>query len=337
MSVPPAEAGPCALRLTVAVLTYLRPAHLAEVLPLLSDQVADVADRVAAARVLVVDNSPQGSARGQVDAVARTLAGSVAYVHEPRPGIPAARNRALDSSGDDDLLVFVDDDERPAPGWLGALLDRFAAERPAAVVGAVVPRYEVPPPPFVVAGRFFERRRFTSGTCVPAAATSNLLLDLRVVRRWGLRFDEGLGLTGADDTYFTRYLVRRGERIVWCDEAVVVDVVPAARARVGWVLLRAVRSGNTWAIVSVRLAGTTVERATARTAALGAGLARVAGGALVALLSLRGSPARRAHALRTVCRGVGLLLGAVGVAYVEYQRPDAGHLRLRPVRSLGTA
>jgi glycosyltransferase involved in cell wall biosynthesis len=75
------------LRLVVAVLTYRRPGELAEVLPLLAAQAGSSRAR---ADVLVVDNDPDAGAADLVRAVG--LPG-VRYVHEPEPGIAAARNR----------------------------------------------------------------------------------------------------------------------------------------------------------------------------------------------------------------------------------------------------
>ena len=179
--------------------------------------------------------------------------GTVAYEHEPTPGIPAARNRALDASAGDDLLVFIDDDERPGQTWLALLLETFVEHSAVAVVGSVRSVYEAAPSAWVQAGRFFERRRPPTGTSLSVAATNNLLLDLRVVRRLGLAFDRRMGLNGGDDTLFTRKLARHG-LMVWCDEAVVTDVVPAHRSTREWVVRRALRSGNSWSLTSVRLA-----------------------------------------------------------------------------------
>ena len=101
-------------RVLVAVLTYRRPGDLADLLPLLAAQRRSVAGRKV--ELLVVDNDPEGGAAGQVAAAAATW-GGLAYAHEPRPGIAAARNRALDEAAEHDVLVFLDDDERPSPGW----------------------------------------------------------------------------------------------------------------------------------------------------------------------------------------------------------------------------
>ena len=83
-------AGP-APTVVVAVLTYRRPDDLAAALPALVEQARAYGDR---ASVLAVDNDPDG---GAAEAVAAADAG-VRYVHEPTPGIAAARNAALDAA-----------------------------------------------------------------------------------------------------------------------------------------------------------------------------------------------------------------------------------------------
>ena len=56
--------------------------------------------------------------------------------------------------------------------------------------------------PWIAAGAFFDNKHKVSGTVMPAAATNNLLLDLAVVRRHGLRFDNRFGLIGGGDERF---------------------------------------------------------------------------------------------------------------------------------------
>ncbi|MBB2923958.1 glycosyltransferase family 2 protein [Cellulomonas cellasea] len=310
---PSGEAA--ALSVTVAVLTYLRPDDLREVLPTLVAQAAGLGPR---ARVLVVDNDPAGSAREVVEA----LATGARYVHEPEPGIAHARNRALDEAAGDDLLVFVDDDERPCDGWLRLLVEQYLVDRPGAVVGPVVSEYVVEPDRWVRAGRFFDRRRLATGTEVTLAATNNLLLDMHQVAAAGLRFDARFGLTGGSDTLFTHQAVARGLRMVWCDEAVVTDVVPASRVTRSWVLRRAYRSGNGWTRVSVLVAGSPAARLRTRASILAQGSVRVAAGAgQTALGVVTRSLAHEARGRRTLARGSGMLAGLVGHVYAEYARP----------------
>ena len=225
---PPRLATPRAV--TVAMLTFRRPDDLAVAIPRVLAQSSDIDP---AATLLIVDNDPAASA---ADAVAAFADPRVRYVHEPRPGIAAARNRALDEVADDGLLIFIDDDERPAR--------RLAAE----------PRRHVRPHGQCRRGRAsrlglrrrtrpVDRARDASSidaACPPerridVAATNNLLLDMTQVRRLGLEFDEAFGISGGSDTLFSRQLVARGASMVWCDEAVVTDQVPARQghARVG--------------------------------------------------------------------------------------------------------
>jgi succinoglycan biosynthesis protein ExoM len=314
-------------RLTVAVLTYQRPDDLAAVLPMLVGQAGGVRDLVDA-RVLVVDNDPSASARAQVEALAAevetaTTAVPVRYVVESTPGIASARNRALDESVDSDLLVFIDDDERPSEEWLRSLLALWAGTGAAAVVGPVRSEYEVDPEPFIVEGRFFVRRRLPTGTAVEVAATNNLLLDLVEVRRQGLSFDVALGQLGGEDTLFTRSLVAGGGAILWCAEAVVTDVVPAHRVTRGWVVRRAYSSGNGWSLTSVMLSAGGPARLATRLRLTARGGVRVAGGTARLLLgTVVRSLGQRARGVRTIARGAGMVAGAWGAGYREYGRVD---------------
>jgi succinoglycan biosynthesis protein ExoM len=298
----------------VAMLTYRRPDDLHAALPRLAETVSSCR---SPASVLIVDNDPSASAMP----LAAAAPDRVRFVHEPTPGIAAARNRALDETGDADLLVFIDDDERPEPGWLDQLVDTWRRDRPAAVVGPVVSTFPSEPEPFIVEGGFFRRRRLPTGTAVDVAATNNLLLDLDQVRRLGVRFDTTLGTAGGSDTLFTRTLHRRGGRLVWCDEAVVVDVVPPGRLTRDWVLRRALRTGNSTSRIGLRLETSTSARAALRVRLTARGGARVLGGALRFVLGVvLGSLRHRANGARTFARGMGMTTGAWGWTYDEYRR-----------------
>ena len=118
--VSPAQSpGPTGI--TVAVCTFRRNALLRQVVPLLLAQ-ADSLDRSRyRAEVLVIDNNPDGDA-GPVVAALREQAEAVQgaaplhYVHQPRPGLSAARNAALERAAGS-LLAFIDvgNADDPAP------------------------------------------------------------------------------------------------------------------------------------------------------------------------------------------------------------------------------
>ena len=300
--------------IVIAILTYRRPTDLEELLPLLVEHVSTSAWPEAS--IMVIDNDERPTA---AEIAAEYT--SVRYVHEPRPGIAAARNRALRESTNERLLVFIDDDERPRDGWLAGLLETWDRYRPAAVVGPVVSTFAAPPDPWIDAGGFFVRLRHPTGTTVRLAATNNLLLDLEVIRSLDLRFDDRFGTTGGSDTLFTRGLVHAGHQIVWCDEAIVTDVVPPERSTRDWVIRRAERMGNSGSRVALVLAPSGMRRWLVRVGLIGGGLARVVvGGGRSMFGRVTRSQWHHARGARLLARGRGMLGGALGTVVAEYAR-----------------
>lgn len=307
---------------TVAMLTYRRPLDLAEAIPAILSHTTSCRPP---AELLVIDNDPAGSA---AEAVRQFSDRGVRYVHEPRPGIAAARNRALRESSADALLVFIDDDERPHEQWLEQLLAAYARFGSAAVVGPVISEFDQEPEDWITAGRFFDRRRLPTGTKIDVAATNNLLLDLRQVNALALTFDESFGQSGGSDTLFTRQLARAGAELVWCDQAVVSDRVPVGRLSRKWVLSRAFRSGNSWIRTSLKMSPTSRERIAIRLRAISLGLVRIAGGSTRVVVGVGArSLGQRVRGIRTVFRGAGMVAGAAGYTYQEYRRPPPTDLR----------
>lgn len=302
--------------LVVGVLTYRRPDTLAKLLAALPEQIS-AASELVSARVLIVDNDAAGSAREVVAA-----APGVRYVLEPTPGIAAARHRCLTEAGDADLLAFMDDDELPEPDWLRLMVQTwFDYDRPAGVAGSVLPGYVEPPDDWIVAGGFFVRKRPPTGTPLPGAATSNLLIDLGQVRELGLQFDRRLGLRGGEDTLFTTELVARGRRIVFCREAAVVDQVPADRATRAWVLRRSWHHGGTATYLDLLRADSPAKRIRVRLRRFFGGVGRWFAGQGAALVGLaRRDIGRHARGLRMRERGSGMARAALIVLPPEYQR-----------------
>lgn len=296
----------------VAVLTYRRPEMLARLLPELVRQA-----RAVGAEILVVDNDTEPSARELVE---RFGPDGVRYVHEPRPGIAAARNAAL-AATTVDTMVFIDDDETPDPDWLGTMLDAYRSLGGAAVVGPVLRVHEVEPAAWVRAARVFDRRRRPTGTPVEAAGTGNLLVDLRHVRRHGITFDDTLGLSGGSDHLFTRRIRLTGGAIHWCDEAIVRETVPRDRLTGRWTLRRGYRSGSTSVRVDLLLADTRLGASRVRGRAVVTGLARVvAGGGRALVGGVLRRPEHVGGGAWTASRGAGMVAAAFGHRFVEYRR-----------------
>lgn len=333
MSPPPTQVEPVetssqgepveTFRVLVAVLTFRRPDDIVEVAPQLVRHATEASEAVFAGGdftvdVLVVDNDPAASARSLVEPLTR-----VRYVHEPRPGIAAARNRALSEGHAADLLVFIDDDERPQPDWLTALLRTWLVDQPAAVSGHVLSVFDADLDPWIRAGNLFHRPNPPTGTRLRTLAAGNLLLDLRQLREWGVRFDDRFGLTGGEDTLFTRQIDAAGGLMVWCRESITTDRVPAERLTRSWLAQRFFRFGVTAAQVDLTLAGPGRRQWVVRARCVGGGTVRVAVGGMRWLIgSLTGRLAAQALGCRTFMRGVGLVAGSCGHNHAEYARTE---------------
>lgn len=203
---------------------------------------------------------------------------------------------------------------------MSSLLEARTRFDASAVAGPVISEYSITPSAWIMAGRFFDRRRLPTGTILDVAATNNLLLDLERVRELGLVFDLSAGLTGGEDTLFTREL-HQTSKLVWSDEAIVTDVVPPHRLTRAWVVQRALSSGNSWSVTELKLTPSGFPRLRKRALLSAQAGIRVLGGlARLGVGIVTRSLALRARGRRTLARGVGMLLGAWGYSHAEYKR-----------------
>jgi succinoglycan biosynthesis protein ExoM len=141
-------------------------------------------------------------------------------------------------------VAFVDDDEVVRPDWLGELLAVQARTAAEVVSGAVVPRFPAGAPRWAGRSGVFEQRHASDGAPISYAATNNVLVAARLLRREGGPFDPAFGLSGSGDSHFFLRCAREGARMVAAAGAVAEESVPPRRVRLGWVLRRAFRVGN---------------------------------------------------------------------------------------------
>ena len=179
-----------------------------------------------------------------------------------------------------------------------------------------------------VAGDLFDRRvHLTDGS------------GEAVVEDLGLRFDPRYGLTGGEDSLFTRQLTRAGGVIRFAAGAVVTKRVPAARARRTWVLERSLRSGSSWARVRIDTAAPDggasgrLARFRLRLGYGAKGLAKAGiDGARAGVARIRGDVPAQARYEVSSRGGLGMVVGALGVHVREYGRPRRLRSTARPGR-----
>lgn len=306
------------IRFAICICTYNRPDGLAAVLGSLAVQRLSRVSEAEVA-VIVLDNSPDGSARAACRAILEGGRFAWRYVHEPRKGLAFARNACVAAAKAEGAaaILFIDDDEFAEAGWLEAMVAAFEKSGVAAAVGPVLPLFHVPPPAWLPLYRF--------ATTVPAVGgfteegyTGNTIISMAAIEAAGLRFDERFNDSGGEDTMFFAELRRGGFRIAIAEDARVYETIPAQRMQAVWLLRRWYRTGT----VEARLCPLSPGRA--RLVNLGKGLARIAAGAVWSVGALvylaRRRPDRFIDSLFTLCRGAGYVNGALGGTYAEYNR-----------------
>lgn len=299
----------------ICISTYRRPRGLRALL----ESINGLRFETDAPRVVikVADNDPEGGAQDVCETLRASVAYPIEYAVEPRRGISEARNRALDMVGEDvEFIALVDDDETVAPDWLERLLCGLKQHDADVVSGPVLPAYPEDTPGWVIRGGFFEQGRFRTGSVRPYAYTNNVLFRRTLLTEYGLRFDERYSLIGGGDRAFFQRAARAGCRIVWIDEACVREVVPASRAKAGWILRRGYRYGITSVIADVELQPGVAKRAQLA----GIGVYRIIKGSFFLPLTW---PLGRHHVVtyvRHICYGMGMLVGLCGGRYEEYRQ-----------------
>lgn len=236
------------VRVDVCIATFKRPAMLDRLLRSLESQQG--VDGIVT-RFIVVDNDPQGSARGVTERFASQSGSTVIYDIQPEQNISLTRNRCL-ALMNADFAAFVDDDEFATPTWLRNMVDTAVGSGAAAVIGPVDPVLPPNAPSWIRRGRFFQGYHFASGEEVRLGATGNALVRADWVRRWPTAFDPEFGLSGGEDTEFFSRIRAAGGRLIWCDEALVHEEVSLDRLRIGYLMRRAVRGGQCYARITGR-------------------------------------------------------------------------------------
>jgi succinoglycan biosynthesis protein ExoM len=303
---------PAPLRLVVCLATCLRPQGLLRLLQGLANSEFD--EPAPHVEIVVIDNDAAGSARDVCESARDWFPFQLHYAIEKRRGIPQARNAALAIAMPiSDFIAFTDDDVEPTSGWLAELLrvqSRYDAD---VVAGPNPPRFLEQPPEWIVAGGFLESARRETGTLRPTAATNNVLIRRSVLDDMDRLFDERRGLQGGEDSEFFKRVVARGHEIIWADDAVVYECIPASRTTRRWLVRRAYRVANGLGGPQLRaLLGMT-----RRDVGLEAARCLIRGGLALAR-SWNAGTAPRVKAFQLLASGAGWISGMLGFRYSEY-------------------
>jgi succinoglycan biosynthesis protein ExoM len=238
-----------AVRISVCIPTHRREERLRALLQDLACQ------ELLPAEVVVVDNEASGSARRVVDEIRSSgCPFQLTYAIQPRRSIPLTRNMTVQLATGD-WLAFIDDDERAPREWLRRLLDCALAHSADGVLAPVEPQLPESAPEWIRRGNFHGWPRIATGKVVPAKNLrfGNLLLRATPVRALHGPFDPQYALSAGEDVDMLVRFVNQGAKLVWCDEAVVLEPVEPGRISLRWLLLRGYSGGQ--AFGWIRIAG----------------------------------------------------------------------------------
>ena len=229
-----------AKHISVCICAFRRPQHLKLLLERLEHQRGRGQFSFS---IVVIDNDHRQSSRTVVAEFAAKSQIAVTYSCESRQSISLARNEAVrHASGD--FIAFIDDDEYPDAGWLLEMLEALERYQAAGVLGPTLPRYEAPPPPWIVDGNFWDRPGRETGEVLHwrECRTANVLLRRKILDGLQEVFDPLFG-TGGEDQDFFRRMMLVGHVFRWCNEGLVYETIPPVRSTRAYLLRRAILRG----------------------------------------------------------------------------------------------
>ena len=231
---------PKAESLTVCICTFRRPSVLRAIASVAAQRLPD-GDNF---RLMVIDNDDTPAAKALIDEYCAAKAVALDYHHVPGRNISIARNAALEKA-DSRWLAFMDDDEYASSEWLLGLIS--SRDGAAAVFGPCQAIYSQGTARWIRDGDYHSNRIVDEQRTMLTGYTSNVLIDMDVVRRHNLRFDPAFGRTGGEDTIFFYALHAKGGVLHYARNAIVYEDVAQARIGFRWIATRKYRSGQVYA------------------------------------------------------------------------------------------
>lgn len=226
--------------IAVCICTFRRPDLLRSLLQSLQHQVTNDAFDYS---IVVVDNDASESARPVAESAGREGRVPIVYRVQPEQNIALARNTAV-AHAHGDYVAFIDDDEIAEDVWLSRLLGALTTYGAAGVLGPMKVLFDPTPPAWMIKS-CFTRPSHPTGFVLDwkHQATGNVLVKRRTLDAVEGPFRIEFG-RGGEDVDFFRRAMEAGHVFVWCEEAVVHEVIAPARATLSFQLKRALLRGK---------------------------------------------------------------------------------------------
>lgn len=215
--------------------------------------------------ILVIDNRSIDDTRAVVRRYGRNARGvPVRYCYEPELGLSASRNAGMEAARGE-IIAFIDDDARAAPGWLRCLRETYARYGADVVGGRVELSFPHGRPEWLTG----DLEGWLSGldlgdrprpVCYPAFLVgANISFRTEWLGMMG-GFDTGLGrkgraLSSGEECELHWRMERAGARVYYSPGAMVTHLVAPERLKRGWFIRRWYHGGRAEVRMRVRFEG----------------------------------------------------------------------------------
>lgn len=296
-------------QVSICIVTYQRPLGIERLLEGIN-QLTFTRLEPPTIEVVVVDNDASGSAREPCKHVETHFKWLLKYDIEPVKGVSYARNRTIRNASDSsDFIAMLDDDEVPIPLWLEELLLTQREYDADVVSGPVFPHFEEDVPDWIKKGGFFIPTPHPTGKVMEKAFTGNVLVRTKLVKQLDEVFDVQLAIKGSEDTHLFMRLHSQGSKIVWTNEAIVKEWIPASRTNLKWLLNRGYWGWSSYSLFEKEIYPSMKIQATR--CLKGVGL--IIFGLVSVLPAIFQGKHKIASALLNIYRGFGTLSGLLGL------------------------